>query len=72
MDNKRVSTQVYMSSETRRRLRKLAADRDMSVNDLIRETLQKQFDSEGVDIDMSDGIEPHGGYRGVSKEDEEN
>lgn len=67
MDSNRVSVQVYMSRETRKRLRMMAVERDISINDLIRDTLQKGFKSEGIEIDMSEGLEERGGWRGGPK-----
>ena len=63
MDKKQVSTQLYMSVETRRRLRQIAVNRDTTVNDLIRDLVQKTLTSEGEEIDMFDGVERRSGYR---------
>lgn len=68
MDNNRVSVQVYMSRDIRKQLRVMAAERDITINDLIRETLEKGFKSEGIEIDMSEGLEERGGYKGGPKD----
>lgn len=70
MENKRVSLQMYMSSETRRKLRKLAADRDVSVNDLIRQAAQKTFDAEGIGINLAEGLDTWGGAGRKTKGEE--
>lgn len=70
MEKKQVSTQLYMSTETRRRLRQIAGNRDMTVNNLIRDLVQKQLKEEGEEIDMYDGVEERGGYR-PRKDDKE-
>jgi hypothetical protein len=68
MDSNRVSVQVYMSRDIRKQLRVMAAERDITINDLIRETLEKGFKSEGIEIDMSAGLEDRGGWRGGPKD----
>lgn len=71
MENKRVSVQMYMSANTRKKLRMLAVERDITINELLRDVLQKGFKSEGIDIDMSEGIEERGGYKGGPKDKRE-
>jgi hypothetical protein len=70
MANDRVSIQMYVSRETRRQLRILAAERSTSVSELLRQSLQKHFDAEGVKINLSEGLENWGGSRRDNSDEE--
>lgn len=44
-------------------LKRIAQDRKMSVSELVRRCVQAKLAEEGIDIDMSEGLETWGGNR---------
>jgi len=61
---------MYVTREVRRKLRVLAAERSLSVSELMRQSVQKYFDSEGVDISLSEGLDTWGRKREEDKSDD--
>jgi hypothetical protein len=69
MADDRVPIQMYVTREVRRKLRVLAAERSVSVSELMRQSVQRYFDSEGVSINLSEGLESWGRKRDNENEE---
>jgi hypothetical protein len=69
MADDRVPIQMYITREVRRKLRILAAERSVSVSELMRQSVQRYFDSEGITINLSEGLESWGRKRESADEE---
>lgn len=51
---------IPLSGEVKRKLKVVASERGMSTSELFRTALQRYLDAEGVQIDVSEGLESWG------------
>jgi plasmid stability protein len=74
MANQQIHLRIPVSANGRQQLRVLAAQRGISIAELVRQTLTKQLTQEGVEINLSEGLDTWGGpgrMERASKEDKE-
>lgn len=60
---------VPISNKTRQALKRIALEKEISIAQLTRDALQAYLSQQGIDIDVSEGLESWGGAGRLNRED---
>lgn len=66
MPSEQIHLRTYVSPEVRKKLRVIAAQEEMTIAELLRRGVEVYLKQKGIEIDMDEGLEQHGGKRGGS------
>lgn len=70
MPNDLPQLRIPVSENARRQLKVVAAQRGISIAELVRTAVQNQLQQEGIEVDLSEGLDTWGGAGRKSKDDE--